>query len=361
MRRLPRLILASAVLLGTVFLGCQETLPPEPPDPNPNGDQRTLLPPRGEPFVIIDTPTPPPNLTATVMLGRVIVFEWHSGLEVDPQSVRWLCMQVVETMGNYNPTFDIVGDLNLHPERYESKWSSWIPYANPDGRATTVGKRRAPHIEQVLHLRRAGEESLRQGHDGIQSGSEHTAVRRSATAAPRLIITEPFIGSQVFLGMNPRPATVSFPTGLEMTFSWKADASSYGGRIVGYRYGWDVSDIRDDNDWMAGFSPLSTHAFPIALQSGVHTLFVEAIDNGRDNPRHDRAVARPLHHGKESPLGGRFPLTNDFQQIDYMFPREDEHDDFWLGLGVKAAGFDASRDAYDVSTPTAGCGPISRS
>ncbi len=358
MRRITGLVFSSAVLLGLVFLGCQETLPPEPPDLNPNGDQRTLLPPRGEPFVIIDTPTPPSNLTATVMLGRVIVFEWHGGLEVGPQSVRWLCMQVVDTMGNYNPTFDIVGDLNVHPERYESRWSSWVSYADPDGRATTVGKD-APltlsrsHIFAVQAKNRSGKVTT-----VFNRGVNIRQFIVSATAAPRLIITEPFIGSQAFLGMNPRPATVSFPTGLEMKFSWKADASSYGGRIVGYRYGLDVSDISDDNDWTAGFSPLITHAFPIAFQSGVHTLFVEAIDNsGAITLGMIELSLVPFTMERNLLWVDDFRSTNDFMQVDYNFPREDEHDAFWLGLCAKAKDFDASRDVYDVSYSYGGMRP----
>ena len=42
-----------------------------------------------------------------------------------------------------------------------------------------------------------------------------------------------------------------------------------------------------------------------------------------------------------------FPSSN-FVQVDYAFPREDEHDAFWLGHCAKAAGFDATRDVWDA-------------
>ena len=348
MRRMTCLVFASAVLLCLVSLGCQETLPPEPPDLNPNGDQRPLLPPRGEPFVVIDTPAPPVNPSATVMLGRVIVFEWHSALEIEPQSVRWLCMQVVDTMGDYKPDFDIVGDLNLHPERYESRWSGWVPYENPAGRTTTVGK------DEPLVLGRSHIFAVQAKN---RSGTVTTAFNRgvnvrqffvSANAAPLLTITEPFIGSQVFLGMNPRPVAVSFPTGLELSFSWKADAASYGGRIAGYRYGWDVSDINNDNDWAVGFSPQITRAFPIAFQSGVHTLFVEAIDNsGTITLGMVELSLVPFTMERNLLWVDDFP-SSDFAQFDYAMPTEKEHDAFWLGHCAKAEGFDASRDVWDV-------------
>jgi hypothetical protein len=358
MRRIPCLVLASAVLLGPVFLGCQETLPPEPTNPNPNGDQRLLVPPRGEPFVVIDTPAPPSNPTATVMLGSVIVFEWHSGAEIEPQFVRWLCMQIVDTAGNYDPTFDIVGDLNLHPGRYESRWSSWVPYTNPDGRTTTAGK------DDPLSLSRSYIFAVQAKN---RSGKVTTVFNRgvnirqfvvSTTATPLLMITEPFIGSQEFLRMNPRPATVSFPAGLEATFSWKADASSYGGRVVGCRYGWDVSDINNDGDWAVAFSLQCTHASPIAFYSGVHTLLVEAIDNsGAITLGMIELTLVPFTMERDLLWVDDFRSTNDFQQYDYAFPREDEHDDFWLGLCGKAEGFDASRDVYDVSYSYGGVRP----
>jgi hypothetical protein len=359
MRKMAYLAAALAVLLGLAFLGCQESLPPEPsPDQDPNADQRTLLPPRGEPFVIIDTPAPPSNPSATVSLGRVIVFEWHGGLDVEPQFVRWLCTQVVDTMGNYNPTFDIVGDLNLHPDRYESGWSSWVPYANPDGRTATVGKDeplalRRSHIFAVQAKNRSGKVTT-----VFTRGMNIRQFIVSATAAPRLIITEPFLGSKVFLGMDPRPTTVSFPTGLEMNFSWKADASSYGGRIVGYRYGWDVSDINDDHDWAVEFPLQITHARSIAYQSGVHTLFVEAIDNsGAITLGMIELSLVPFTMERNLLWVDDFRSTSDFAQVDYAFPREDEHDAFWLGLCAKATGFDPSRDVYDVSYSYGGMPP----
>jgi hypothetical protein len=358
MRRIQGLVLASAVLLGPVLLGCQETLPPEPPDLNPNSAARMLLPPRDEPFVIIDTPAPPSNPSATVMLGRVIVFEWHGGLEIEPQSIRWLCMQVVDTMGNYNPVFDIVGDLNLHPERYEGTWSNWISYEDPGGRTTTVGKDQPlpvgrSHIFAVQAKNRSGKITT-----VFNRGVNIRQFIVSANAAPLLMITEPFIGSQQFLGMNPRPAAVTFPVGLELKFSWKADASSYGGRIVGYRYGWDVSDINNDNDWKVGFSLQCTHASPLRFYSGVHTLFVEAVDiSGAITLGMMELSLVPFTMERNLLWVDDFRSTNDFQQIDYMFPREDEHDDFWLGLCAKADGFDASRDVYDVSYSYGGVRP----
>jgi hypothetical protein len=280
MQRMMCLIAALAVLLGLVFLGCRDPLTPAPPNLDPNFSQQPLRPPSGqEPFVIIDTPALPPNPYSIATLGRVIVFGWHSGLEVEPHLVRWLCMQVVDSMGNYNPQFDIVQDLNQRPARYESRWSKWVPYKNPHGRMTTVGE------GNTLALNRSHIFAVQaQDHSGgVTTVFDRRAnVRQfivSMVAGPLLRITEPLIGERFFLGMNLQPEGVSYPKGLEMNFSWQADASAYGGQIVGYRYGWDVADINNKNDWEVKFSLENTSAPPIAFQSGIHTLYVEALDN----------------------------------------------------------------------------------
>jgi hypothetical protein len=345
------LVAALAVLLVPAFFGCRETLPPEPvPDLNPNLSQLPLRPPSGgEPFVVIDTPAPPANLAATVTLGPVIQFGWHSGLEVEPLFVRWLCMMVVDTNGNYDPSFDIVRDLNLHPARYESRWSKWIPYKNPHGRTTMVGE------DEPLALRRAhifavqAQDHSRKVTTVFQRGINIRQFIVSSTVAPLLTIWEPFLGGRTFIGTNLRPDAVVFPAGLEMNFSWHADASAYGGKVIGYRYGWDVSDIDDKHDWEdRKFSLENTSAPPIAFQSGVHTLYIQAFDNsGAITLGRIEVTIVPFTMERNLLWVDDFPSSN-FPQLDYVMPREDEHDAFWLGHCAKATGFDASRDVYDA-------------
>jgi hypothetical protein len=157
--------------------------------------------------------------------------------------------------------------------------------------------------------------------------------------------------------MNSRTEGVLFPTGLEMNFSWKADASEYGGKIVGYRYGWDVSDINRKNDWAVRFSLEHTSAPPIAFQSGVHTLYVEALDNMGAITLGKIEISLISFTMERNLLWvDDFPSI-DFPQYDYAFPTEKEHDAFWLGHCAKAAGFDASRDVWDVNNSFGGLPP----
>ena len=93
----------------------------------PTGCKNPYCPSTEEPYVVIDSP-PPSNV-----LPQVVKFTWHSGLEEDPKAVRYFVSLLVDMLGNYNPGFDVVRDLNEHPERYEDKWSEPILYRAPDG------------------------------------------------------------------------------------------------------------------------------------------------------------------------------------------------------------------------------------
>ena len=70
--------------------------------------------------------------------GELIDFGWHGGTDTDPTFVRHLLTRIVDTAGVYNPDFDIVGDLNENPWRYEDLWSPW------------KGKDYGPKIDRVV-------------------------------------------------------------------------------------------------------------------------------------------------------------------------------------------------------------------
>ena len=57
-----------------------------------------------------------------------------------------------------------------------------------------------------------------------------------------------------------------------LTFSWTADASDYGGQIVGYRHVFD-----DTSSWPAW--SLEDRTFEITPEPGQHSLYISALDN----------------------------------------------------------------------------------
>ena len=312
------------------------------------GSCRMPFCPTGEdPFVIIDKP-PPPAGGGTQALGEVVVFGWRGGNERDPRSVRWMWSPVVDTNGVYDPTFDIVRDLNEHPERYEDKWSKWVPYSSPRGRGTTLGD------DETLQMNRAhifAVQAMDMCGKTTEQFNRETNVRQfivNAVAGPLLTVAEPLLSANRFLGMSMNPRSYEFPADLALNFAWRADASSYGGEIAGYRYGWDVADINDPNAWDVRFSLAHTSAPPMAFSAGTHTFFVEAIDNiGKITLGRIQLFIVPFTMERNLLWVDDFP-SSEFTQIDYVLPTESQHDAFWLDICGRAQGFDPALDVWDA-------------
>jgi hypothetical protein len=307
------------------------------------------------PSVTIDQPRLPGSGTVSV-LGRVIRFKWTGRDPIDdpnnvqdPDSVRYFYTLVVDTTGKYDESFSIVDDLNKNPWRYDHMWGPWIWYRAPldSGRSTLLGD------DEVLVVNKSHVFA-------VQAKDEAGAVtaifdktknlRRfvvSNDAVPLLKITEPFLGGFVFRGTNLRVETRDLPPGVTLNFRWRADASDYGGEIQCYRYGWDVLDLNDPNQWAGACSPF-TLGCKKTLYSGVHILYIEAYDNsgGVTLGRIEIDVV-PFTMERNLLWVDDF-FSSDFIQVDWATPTEKQHDDFWLGLCGKAAGFDRERDVYDV-------------
>ena len=307
------------------------------------------------PFVNIERPRPPSS-TTTQSLSRVITFGWTGRDPIDspdnvqdPDSVRWLYSLILNPQGVYDPSFDIVADLNAHPERYESKWGPWVWYRAPgdSGRITILGD------DEVLEMNRSHIFAVQAKDEaGAVTGifDRRSNVRQfivSQAAGPLLQIFEPFLGGFRFLGTILRAEKRDLPPGVTLNFRWSADASSYGGEVVCYQYGWDVSDLNNPDDWDSDCSPF-VRGCTATWYSGVHTLFVRVVDNaGTETIGQIEINIVPFLMDRNLLWIDDFPSSN-FSQTDYAMPTENEHDAFWLGHCAKAVGFDPTRDVYDA-------------
>ena len=307
------------------------------------------------PYVTIDRPRPPASGTVAT-LARVITFCWTGRDPIDspdnvqdPDSVRWLYSQLVNPQGFYDPTFDIVADLNAHPERYESKWGPWIWYRAPgdSGRCAILGD------DEMLEMNRSHIFAVQAKDEaGAVTGifDRRSNVRQfivSLQAGPLLTICESYLGCARFLGTSVRPEKYDLPPGITLKFRWSADASSYGGEVVCYQYGWDVSDLNNPDDWDSDCSPF-VRGCSETWYSGVHTLFVRVVDNaGTETLGQIEINVVPFLMDRNLLWVDDFPSSN-FTQTDYAMPTETEHDQFWLGHCAKAVGFDPTRDVYDA-------------
>jgi len=291
------------------------------------------------------------------VLGRVITFKWKAKDPIDdpsntqePDSVRYLWSRVIDTLGRYDETFNIVNDLNKNPWRYEKRenWSKWIWYRaeGDSGKATRLGddeilENRKSHIFAVQAKDEAGAVTM--------IFDREKNVRQfivSPQAGPLLTITEQYLGGFKFLGTNFRPEKRDLPPGVPLNFRWGADASSYGGEIKSYRYGWDVDDVNEPDDWDILPSPFVTTAPERKLYMGVHTFTIEVTDNTGAMTRGSVEInVVPFNMTKN------LLWVDDFKSVvqdipDKSHPPEPVHDEFWEGICARAEGW-TTEDVYD--------------
>lgn len=297
-----------------------------------------------EPVAVIDRP--PLQSSGTQSYSTVVTFGWRCETECKPLSVRYLCDLVRDTFGVYSDTFNVVRDLNRNPRRYEDRWSDWVPYNAPDdaGRSVTVDSLAVGKVHFFAV-------QARSYCDNATSTFElNRNVRRfvvSVKKGPLLTVCEPYLGCARFIGTTMSPVSYDIPGGVPLNFTWEATAEEYGGEIVCYRYGWDITDINNPEEWPVTCAPHHTEAPTKTFYSGTHTLFVEAVDNG---DRTTRAAIRinivPFQ------MDRNLLWVDDFygvysQSPLYETPSEGNHDAFWTDICSRVAGFEAGRDIYD--------------
>ncbi len=96
---------------------------------------------------------------------------------------------------------------------------------------------------------------------------------------PLLDVVEPYLGSYRFIGLHLYPVEMDVPASTPLNFSWIGDASIYGSEIACYRYGWDIQDPDDPNQWETACEPGIISAPEKQFNSGIHTFFVEVKDD----------------------------------------------------------------------------------
>jgi len=244
----------------------------------------------------------------------------------------------------------IVRDLNVFPEKFEHRWSDWKSWnaVGDSGRQTTLGddEMMIPRQAYILAVQAKDEA-------GAVSTifSKNTNVRHfipETPTGPVLQIFEPFLGEFKFLGTAIPPKDLTIPPGFEMNFRWTADASQYGAVVASFRYGWDVADLDDPSQWAVFPSPAIMNAPARTYFSGIHTLYVETVDNlGVKTLGRVEIHISPVVMSRDLLLVDDFPSLDFHPQI-YAFPRESEQDEFWQNICIRVKNFDPVQDTWDV-------------
>ncbi len=288
--------------------------------------------------------------------SNVITFRWEGRDPIDspsnyqqPDSIRILWSKVVDHDGYYDPTFNIILDLNQNPAWYEPFWGPWIWYRaeGDSGTSTILGddeilEMNLSHIFAVQAKDEAGAVTA-----VFKKDQNVRQFLVSPKAGPLLTITEPYLGGFKFIGADLNPVQVELPPGIDLNFCWTADASSYGGEIRSYRYGWDIQQLDDPTQWAVAPSPFIKCAPPRTWYSGIHTFYVEAVDNGSKITLGRIQIEIIPFSMERTLLWVDDWALGDAILPNMMLPDEETHDLFWLDICSKNPQFIDTRDVYD--------------
>ena len=281
-------------------------------------------------------------------LSVISNFKWYGK---DPIDMPWN-YQDVDSIRYLNTLYypGIIDDLNKYPGIFEDMWNDWIWYhaEGDSGKQTTLGDDEIllTNTSYIFAVQAKDEAGAVSSIFDKSTNLRHFVAMQPT--GPVLRINEPYLGTFAFLGLDFHPVLVEVPPGFEMNWTWTGDASSYGGVVQSFRYGWDVADLNDPAEWDVFPNPYVTSASPKTFYSGIHTLYVESADNlGTKTLGRMEVTIIPIVMTRDLLWVDDFPSL-DFVQEIYAFPTESEHDEFWEAICMKVKGFDPTRDIYDV-------------
>ncbi len=292
----------------------------------------------------------------------VIVFNWEGqdavgdGTFKDPVAARNVIITSPIDINNPTNKFTNFPDsLYTLPRGQKVSWTPWRRWDAVDGsgkRAIVRGlatQGQFPgsgfYIFAVQALDEAG--AVTPVFDWTSPGKNNVAlVRVTGAVGPILTVQEEFLGTQTFVG-GSRPVKLDIAAGQPLNFRWSADASRYGGEIVAFRYGWNIRDTNDDQQWDQNWSANVRGAATRSFNTGSHRFFVETRDNAETITS---AVYELTVH---TVTRSRDLLWVDDSDHQTDFTTERREDRQWLtifdSLSTKWGFlFEESRDVFDV-------------
>ncbi len=310
------------------------------------------------PEVRITTPRAELGITAADM-PPITTIVWNATdyiddevTKQDPESVQWAMVSTTRFGNNYAAT---IAYLRANPDAPE--WYPWWYYRAPQdsGKSWTT-----PPLEfgDYVFAIRAKDEA------GAVTPvlTEPVNVRRIKIAArvtgPTFVVTSPLMGSIIAASCDFPLTIVDVPAGVNLPFSLSACADHYGGTVAGYRYGWDILDPNDPDQWEVDYTPFVTAIAttpPRAFNFGTHTFTAEVIDNSGFCSRIEVKVNIVRFTGERNLLvvddfrPDEVPGQSGWSTTNGGMPNDNEHDLFWLDMVSNLDAFDPSRDVIATS------------
>lgn len=237
--------------------------------------------------------------------------------------------------------------INEHPEQFDDHWTEWKQW-DPAGDSVEIG-RVSPLDDGIYFFAVQAMDSCGSTTDSYTfHNTRQFTVRK---IYPLLTLKEPILGIELFSGTEYQPSAALILPRVILNFSWYAEPTFAWFGPIEYRYGWDIQDLADDEQWMISWSSYATKEFrpkSVIFNVGVHVFYVEARDK-----------AGTITRAKIEVEVIEFTKERDLLWIDDMLlydtplplrhlPTETEHDEFWTGICSLAPGFDPARDIYEA-------------
>ncbi len=289
----------------------------------------------------------------------VIVFNWEGDdpvdetTDIEPVASRYVIINTAVTLtGTGDKYVSFPDSLYVLPTRYQ--WSPWRAWDAEDGsgkRAVVTNLNRVGdflgsgyYLFAVQAMDEAG--AITPVFDYNTVGKNNCArVRVSGAVGPLLTVRENFLGRQTFIGGSPL-VRIDVAGGQPISFRWSADAETYGGEIIAYRFGWDIKNTDNDQEWSSW--SLSTRSAPTqSFSTGAHRFFLEVRDNAESITRATYELT--VHTVTRS----RDLLWVDDSDYQTDLGAESQEDARWINVLSQVAAangftFEPTLDIYDV-------------
>jgi len=263
----------------------------------------------------------------------------------DPADVRHILIPVPEQ--EWDSTLAYIRDHPAAPE-----WSEWKPYnlPNDEGKSWTSTPL---DFGFYLFAAQARDEAGAVSPVFDLSANVRRVVIGPRNSGPILIVTNPFIGTTQTASPNTPPVIVDLPAGVGMFFEFEASAEHYGGLVSGYRYGWDILDLNDDEQWEVDFTPFIGERAQSPARTfffGTHSFFVEVVDNSGFKSRIEvRINIVPFTMEKDLLfVDDWIEGTSCFAANGGTNPCDAEHKALWAYLLDTVKGFNPNTDVYEL-------------
>ncbi|MBM4116482.1 hypothetical protein FJ251_01890 [bacterium] len=212
-----------------------------------------------------------------------IFFRWTgndsvgNGTVIEPDSTRFALL--------------LRGDLGLNNQQSglllefpPALWSPWRHWNEVDSLNPAIGGRQAL-VEDLTPVSQGGNAGYYlffvQAKDEagaitshFQDGKNLRKLRIVGSLQPRLVIREASLGTNV--SSHDMTWDYSIAADQPLNLTWSASAGEYGSEITGYRYGWDILDVSNDEEWSSW--SLGNTATAASFPSGTHSFTLEARD-----------------------------------------------------------------------------------